>query len=385
MERPGGHHVSQIHDIECLGADPNRVSALDNICVDLDEDAPREMHGAACSQPGATHLHTQPITYCDTQLSRSILKVTDGGGVLSTADWLESPACHLNPFAGLRRAITALFLNSDTIARLRARMLMPSDQPFWSPKESAQLRNLAVQDAGGDAGLASIPEGQPYLLFLLRAWAIRTKDCDVAIVDTLLGKLRTGDGSVLPASGVWPEASHDDGDEALEFLVCQHNLKSARLEPAKVLAMFQEEAKGGTRMGTVESLEEAYAKWGKSEVAVSPVGIVKKDGKADRPIIHSTASGLNSAFRVCEKAMCPSLRSISEVYEQCEDEGLDILSFSADIKGAHMTMRVHEQHQGRTLVRITSEGKEYFFFFFFFFYKVLLMVVLIRETYSVSV
>ena len=67
----------------------------------------------------------------------------------------------------------------------------------------------------------------------------------MAIVDALLAKLDTGDGKPLQPSGVWPLAEPHEGEEALDFLVCEHNLKSGRMEPQKLLDTFESEAAEG--------------------------------------------------------------------------------------------------------------------------------------------
>ncbi|CAE7294548.1 unnamed protein product, partial [Symbiodinium necroappetens] len=113
-----------------------------------------------------------------------------------------------------------------------------------------------------------------------------------------------------------------DTDEGHELLVCEGNWQGAESDPALLQELIEEELTAGF-LEEVDSIEEAYKRWGKDRVAVGRVNIVKAPGRSPRLVT---------------------------VVDN---------SFSLDVKGAHKTSRVREQDRG--LLGLRQQDRLFFY------------------------
>ena len=135
-----------------------------------------------------------------------------------------------------------------------------------------------------------------------------------------------------------------DEDEGHQLLVCEGNWQGAESDPALLQELIEEELAAGF-LEEVDSIEEAYKRWGKDRVAVGRVNIVKAPGRSPRLVVDNSICNTNQNCKVPEQFSLPCLQDIQASYPRREDNE-PVSGFSLDVKGAHKTSRVREQDRG---------------------------------------
>ena len=85
--------------------------------------------------------------------------------------------------------------------------------------------------------------------------------------------------------------------------VCEGNWKSAEEDPEEALALVLKEVDQGFVDEWTGDLDQAKEKW--KDIAVGKLGVRRVEGKGPRPVMDSTAPGLNGGVSLQEKSLQP--------------------------------------------------------------------------------
>ena len=140
-------------------------------------------------------------------------------------------------------------------------------------------------------------------------------------------------------------------------MVCEGNWQGAESDPALLQELIEEELTAGF-IEEVDSIEEAYKRWGKDRVAVGRVNIVKAPGRSPRLVVDNSICNTNQNCKVPEQFSLPCLQDIQASYPLTEDNE-PVSGFSLDVKGAHKTSRVREQDRG--LLGLRQQDRLFFY------------------------
>ena len=213
----------------------------------------------------------------------------------------------------------------------------------------------------------------PYKFNLLEAMAARLGDMDVGLCALLKEGAPTGGvGKKIPASGVWPLLDTEDPVEGAipDLVLCASNHKSAG-EVKKVRALVDMEVQQGY-MQRIGSLEQVKQRFPSEKLAIGKLGVVSCEGKDDRLIGDSRASGASPAAQFSERAEVPSLFHFSAALDRFAEwsykqgkgakpiaSAEDWCLFSIDIKGAHKSVRTHPEDVGLAVFQVEGEHFAY--------------------------
>ena len=132
------------------------------------------------------------------------LPVADGGGVMSSANWVKSPQ-EADRLKGLRSHFLSLVGEWEVVPRLCALTSAGLDQPLFTPDEETALRDALVCFLAKQ-GCVCCKAILPYQPFLLDAWQALssfTSDIDSDLPRLLSEGVPTGIISpIVPSKGL---------------------------------------------------------------------------------------------------------------------------------------------------------------------------------------
>ncbi|CAE7281103.1 unnamed protein product, partial [Symbiodinium sp. KB8] len=218
---------------------------------------------------------------------------------------------------------------------------VPNRKPLWL---QSSFKRFSAGLSGSPDWDYTIAEGQPYCLSALQRLSTITADKDTSLFPALLQGVPTGLDDDIPRSHTLRPRREGDEDEGHQLLVCEGNWQGAESDPALLQELIEEELAAGF-LEEVDSIEEAYKRWGKDRVAVGRVNIVKAPGRSPRLVVDNSICNTNQNCKVPEQFSLPCLQDIQASYPRREDNE-PVSGFSLDVKGAHKTSRVREQDRG---------------------------------------
>ena len=181
---------------------------------------------------------------------------------------------------------------------------------------------------------------------------------------TLAPGAPTGVGQGIPASGIWPAKCSTDAFEDFEPMLnlCDCNHVSADLAPDRVQALLNKEIEQGYVQHIPGGRAAVLAKFPPERLAIGKLGIVKKEGKKDRLIGDSRASGASPSANFADRAEVPSLL-------HCEAALFRFASFSGhgaplstewvmlalDVQGTHKSIRTAPADVGLAVFHLLDE------------------------------
>eukprot|EP00438_Fugacium_kawagutii_P001597 Skav221839 [mRNA] locus=scaffold885:463742:465520:+ [translate_table: standard] len=300
----------------------------------------------------------------------NLQELKDGGGLVSTLDWqLPPPEAWRDQLGPVRAAIWRA-LPPGAAVRWDS---LPLEAPMFTAEEVAAMRSEVCAALGIDPCWAEQSfELTPYKFNLLEAIATRLGDLDAGLCAVLKEGAPTGVGAKIPASGVWPRLDTDDPVEGTvpDLVLCASNHRSAD-ELAKVRALVEKELEQGY-MQRVGSLAQVKQRFPSDKLAIGKLGVVSCDGKEDRLIGDSRASGASPAAQFSERAEVPSLYHFSAALDRFAEWNFKrgnranpVASseawclFSIDIKGAHKSVRTHPDDVGLAVFQVEGEHFAY--------------------------
>ena len=271
--------------------------------------------------------------------------ITDGGGVVSSADW-SIPREQKDFFAPLRKSFFDLASRWRLIPRLRARMEQSSEESLFSATEVLELREC-VQNFLRKEGLEcnlDIPQYQPFLLDMWRALGSLTGDIDRDLPRILEEGVGTGIKSPIAPSGVWDERMESSCFDEYDLRVFETPWQSASEDVAFTRSLIMKDVEAGFAYILPGGESEARSRWG-PHVAAGKLGVVRVPGKNPRLIGDGSVSGANGASCIPEKMRMPDLESIQRFISEAVTSE-DWWMFSFDVQGAHKLVCVREDEQG---------------------------------------
>ncbi len=294
---------------------------------------------------------------------RDLLKIKDGGGIRSTADWFCTPSIGLkNQLAAVRKDLVTMLLTNDFVARFRSRSVQKVEESEWggqpsffTREERGKLRGIVlghVQSAGFDAD-SHVREGQPLLLNLLRGLANLTGDQDRGLVGTLEEGVPTGTEEPIPASGVWRPCPIDDANDALDYVVCDGNWKRASDKPGVVMKLMLKELERNWVEELPGGLREARQRW--KQIAVGKLGLVEKVGKDPRLTGDSSIDNVNPKVRIGERTEQATVGDVKRLMDRLEP-GEELEALGLDISSFHKIMLVRPDERGKSIFMAEDEN-----------------------------
>lgn len=271
------------------------------------------------------------------------VRVPDGGGCISTADW-SVPWAKRDLFGPLRKKFECLCKDWDLVCRLRNHAAKPSSACMLSDEEIEIVRAELVSflRCEGFPCSAHVAKHQPFLLEAWDAVAQFSGDVDHVLPKLLFTGVSTGIDEPISPSGVW-EVISDEAVVDAELLVHYEPWGSALKSPDLTWQLIQKDLDAGHLVEIHGGEQEARARWG-SKVAAGKFGVVTAEGRKPRLIGDGTVSGTKDASRIPEKVHLPNLEAVQRFLSRNQDQDWTALSF--DVRGAHKLVRVAEDQQG---------------------------------------
>ena len=272
----------------------------------------------------------------------------DGGGIYSLPDWSYGPRYAADQLKPLRLEWRNWLLENHIPARLQQHVASSKNEPLFTQEETAWLqasfqRFSDTISGSSDRGF-SVADGQPYCLSALQRLSTLLADKDTSLFPALSQGVPTGFDDDIPRSHTLRPRREGETDEGHQLLVCEGNWQGAESDPALLQELIEEELQAGF-LEEVDSIEEAYRRWGKDRVAVGRVNIVKAPGRSPRLVVDNSICNTNQNCTVPEQFSLPCLQDIQASYPLREDNE-PVSGFSLDVKGAHKTSRVREKDRG---------------------------------------
>lgn len=115
------------------------------------------------------------------------------------------------------------------------------------------------------------------------------------------------------------------------------------------MKMVEKEIEDGFVLEFQGSEEDARRKW--KDVSIGKLNIVRAPGKDDRLTLDSSITLLNHQLGIQEKTFPPGPRDVEATAPEAEDD-TDHLSFTADVKSAHKSLRLRPDQQGQCMFRL---------------------------------
>ena len=269
-------------------------------------------------------------------------RVEDGGGLRSTAAWLEPQGADV--FGPLRKEWSKRLFRDKLCLRLTAALQGP---PTSCPLTDEELEPF-LGDLTSFLGvrpdeteeLLSVSPGQPLRLFLLEALLLRLGDSEASMCADLRQGVRLGVNHALEPSEHWPPR---DWEPVLPDLkLCEGSWLSASSHPEQVLSLLQEELAAGW-IEEFSSLGEIQAKF--PSVACGRLGLVLAEGRSPRLVVDSSISGVTEACFIPNRMLLPRIADVAACAPvHCVAD--DWVLVSLDIRKAHRLVLIHPDDQG---------------------------------------
>ena len=285
----------------------------------------------------------------------------DGGGIYSLPDWSYGPRYAADQLKPLRLEWRNWLLENHIPARLQQHVASSKNEPLFTQDETAWLQASFQRFSDTISGSSdwdfSVADGQPYCLSALQRLRTLLADKDTSLFPAVSQGVPTGFDDDIPRSHTLRPRREGETDEGHQLLVCEGNWQGAESDPALLQELIEEELQAGF-LEEVDSIEEAYRRWGKDRVAVGRVNIVKAPGRSPRLVVDNSICNTNQNCTVPEQFSLPCLQDIQASYPLREDNE-PVSGFSLDVKGAHKTSRVREKDRG--LLGLRQQDRLFFY------------------------
>ena len=301
-------------------------------------------------------------------------RVKDGGGIISTADWLDGPPKGAeNRLQELRNSMMEYFVKKsdpactggrtpDFMQRLNARRLCPQDDHFFSEHEQQQLKEMTQTflRKAGFTGDWTKPDRQPLELGILRGLAQTTGDSDVNLVDILEEGVRAFSAEPIPASGVWRSKPKAEVAARLDLINHTANWKTARDDKGTVWEQVKKLVNSEKVTILPGGYKEAVTRWGRENVACGKLSL----GKGGRLIGDSSCTMVNMNFETEDKPEVPGVYDMKCIGDGNPSYLGRLTSFVLDFKGAHLIMLLHPDDYGKALFMCHDDKDRVVYFYF---------------------
>ena len=285
----------------------------------------------------------------------------DGGGIYSLPDWSYGPRYAADQLKPLRLEWRNWLLENHIPARLQQHVASSKNEPLFTQEETTWLQSSFKRFSDTISGSSdwdfSVEEGQPYCLSALQRLSTLLADKDTSLFPALSQGVPTGFDDDIPRSHTLRPRREGEPDDGHQLLVCEGNWQGAESDPALLQELIEEELQAGF-LEEVDTIEEAYRRWGKERVAVGKVNIVKAPGRSPRLVVDNSVCNTNQNCTVPEQFSLPCLQDIQASYPLREDSE-PVSGFSLDVKGAHKTSRVREKDRG--LLGLRQQDRLFFY------------------------
>ena len=278
------------------------------------------------------------------------LRLRDGGGLQSNADWASPRDADL--FHDLRQQWWHRIFDWNLVSRLEAHVAARCRTPLLNDEEISCLRGdlASFLKKQGFACSSSIVSGQPIALDLLSGCLQLWSDVDVALPAQLAEGVSCGVRSTIPASGVWRELETPERPP-LELLTWSEPWPSGLKQPGLLQDLVQADVDAGFAEWLDGSITDVRRKFG-DDCAAGKLGIVEKPGAPPRLIGDSTISNVNCLCRIAEKIVLPGLDSVSAFVSKHHVQ--DWVAFSLDFNKAHKRVKLHPSEYGLNLFAVQA-------------------------------
>ena len=240
-----------------------------------------------------------------------LLRLKDGGGIHSTADWYLPKGVDL--LAELRSQFLDLVCEWQLLPRLRSHVAQASREPLLNEDEvqCVKYRLADFLTSKRFPCKVEVPPGQPLTLDLWRALLLFYDDIDMKLPCILREGVPRGIlADVLP-SGVWRAVDKPERPEGVELEILEEPWGSALEDPDCLMRLVQADVEAGFADWIPGGVEEARRIFG-ANCAAGKLGLVKKAGSEPRLVGDSSISCANQLSRIREKIELPSLFDIEQ-------------------------------------------------------------------------
>ena len=238
-----------------------------------------------------------------------LLRLKDGGGIDSTADWYLPKGVDL--LAELRSQFLELVCEWQLLPRLRSHVAQASREPLLCEDEvqcvRQRLADFLMSKGFEFPCKVEVPPGQPLTLDLWRALLLFCDDIDVKLPGILREGVPTGILEDVLPSGVWRAVDKPVRPEGVELEILDEPLGSALEDPDCVMRLVQADVEAGFADWIPGGVEEARRLFG-----ANCAGLVKKAGSEPRLVGDSSIGCANQLSRIREKIELPSLFDVEQ-------------------------------------------------------------------------
>ena len=311
---------------------------------------------------GSTNAFLQAVRLESDAQTRAYAQITndgrieDGGGLLSSADWLRVTTERDDPLWSLREEFRGLVKEWGLEKRVREGFV--KDGPgMFSEGEVEQIRNIGVKflSSKGFQTSKKVVPGQPFALDIMESLLSLCEDGDSVLPSILRKGIPTGVNKPIEPCSLYEVEERGcklrECDE--DIRICLENWKSADDNVDKVEALLREEIRQGWVERWDGDLHDAQKRWG-DKVAVGKLALISTHGKDDRLIGDSSAPGVSGRARFPNRMRHPKPSDVEEALTRCAEQGGDWAAITVDVKAAHKTMRVSEEDAGLCFFRIAG-------------------------------
>ena len=306
--------------------------------------------GQRCS--GSWAAQVQPTA------SHPLMRLKDGGGVVSDADWSKPRAA--DSLGELRHTLLACIAKWNLVERMSAHIVGARREPLLNDGEQHSLRGefVAFLTSKGFPRTTTIEQGQPLTLEIWHALLAYLQDIDGNLPSILKEGVPRGIVSDIQASGVWIPADTPERPD-LELVVHDSQWGSATDDPKCLMELVQADISSGFAEWLPGGVAEAKRRYG-NHCAAGRLGLVKKEGKEPRLVGDSSISHANHLCRIPERIELPTVHDVAQFVSRCPE--LSWQAFSLDVAKAHKRIRVRPSERGLSLfVAIDEWGEEHWF------------------------
>ncbi|CAE7365248.1 unnamed protein product, partial [Symbiodinium sp. CCMP2456] len=278
-------------------------------------------------------------------------RVEDGGGINSTACWLQPAAADL--LHSLRCRWSQRLFDTGLCLRIAAHLqLAPQGPPLADAEIAPFLQDIfeAFQVSPPEqADLLFIAPGQPLRLRLLKFLLQKIQDSEASLCDQLESGVSLGVGASLEPSLHWPKRDSELVIPALHL--CEGAWKSAESEPDIVHTLLEEELRESwiTEYASLEEIQNEFP-----QVALGRLGLVLAEGRSPRLVVDSSVSGVTSSSVIPNHVSNPRIEDVSGCAPSFVPSD-PWVGASIDVKKAHRRMKIapHE----RALLAFSFRGR----------------------------
>ena len=192
----------------------------------------------------------------------------DGGGIYSLPDWSYGPRYAADQLKPLRLEWRNWLLENHIPARLQQHVASSKNEPLFTQEETTWLQSSFKRFSDTISGSSdwdfSVEEGQPYCLSALQRLSTLLADKDTSLFPALSQGVPTGFDDDIPRSHTLRPRREGEPDDGHQLLVCEGNWQGAESDPALLQELIEEELQAGF-LEEVDTIEEAYRRWGKGK------------------------------------------------------------------------------------------------------------------------